>query len=126
MLAIILLVMVFFPGSVMAAEKLSGTLTNSTGVHQVKGRWKKKDGKYYFRTSSVKDKRGWLKLRAGTYYLKKNGCRVSGQVKIDGRYYFFRKNGKQRTGWITVKGKDYYFDPSEGGAAFADRTNAAA
>ncbi len=109
-------ILIAIPGAASGAEVLRGTLKNSTGVHQVKGKWKKKNGKYYFISSSVKEKRGWLTLSNGKYYLKKGGYCATGQTKIGGKYYYFRKNGKQRTGTITIKGKTYFFDPANGGA----------
>ena len=106
------------PGITAEAATLTGTFKSAAGTVQVTGKWKKnkKKNKYYFKTSSGKLKMGWLTLPAGTYYLRKNGFRANGQVKIGGKYYYFRKNGKQRTGTITVKGTTYYFDPANGGA----------
>ena len=114
-LTIVLLLTAVFPGNAMAAGRLEGTVTDDSGVRQVTGKWKSKNGKYYFQTSSGKVTRAWLKLPEGTYYLRKNGNRMTGMVRIKGKYYYFRKNGKQRTGAITVNGVTYYFDPANGG-----------
>lgn len=115
-LMILLVVMLSLPGTAFAAGSVTGTVKNSTGTRQVAGTWKKKNGKYYFKTSSGILKKAWLKLSTGTYYLKKNGYRATGCVKIGGHYYYFSKNGKQRTGTITVKGTTWYFDPANYGA----------
>ena len=114
-LVISLMVMMLTPAPASAAQ-VTGTLTNASGTWEVTGKWVKKSGKYYFRTSSVSKPRGWLKIGKATYYLKKNGSRVTGVAKIRGKYYYFRKNGKQKKGLILIGGRTYYFDPDDGGA----------
>ncbi len=117
LLSVMILAMV--PGMKAEAKSktVTGTLTNKSGVHEVTGKWKKKKGKYYFKFKKPVDSaRGWLKLPAGTYFLKSSGKRVTGEYKINGKYYYFGKNGKQKTGSISVDGFVYYYDPAKGGA----------
>ena len=121
LLALIMLMAV--PGTSVYAKTLSGTFTDSTGTREVIGNWKKKSNtKIFFKTASGKLKHGWLKLPTGTYYIRKNGFRATGQIRVNGKYYYFRKNGKQRTGTISVKGTIYYFDPENGGARTEPKT----
>ena len=120
-LVISLMIMMLAPAPAQAAE-VTGTLTNASGTFEVTGKWVKKSGKVFFRTSSVSKARGWLKIGKAVYYLKKNGSRVTGLAKIRGKYYYFRKNGKQRKGLIVIGGHTYYFDPEDGGARTGEGT----
>ena len=61
-------------------------------------------------------KSGWIVENNKTYYLDKNGNKLTGLQKIDGRYYYFSKKGVRKTGWRKIRGTKYYFDPENNGA----------
>lgn len=72
-----------------------------------KNRWVRIEDKYYyFDKDGVMQKSTWLANY--TYYVGKDGCRMTGRWK-DGRY--LGKNGKSYSGLRKVNGEYYYFNP---------------
>jgi glucan-binding YG repeat protein len=45
-----------------------------------------------------------------TYYLGKDGCKITGWQVINGKKYYFNSKGVMQTGWKTIKKKKYYFN----------------
>ncbi|MCM1158258.1 MAG: hypothetical protein NC300_11660 [Bacteroidales bacterium] len=75
--------------------------------------WKKaEDGKHYqyYKEDGLLTKQ-WITVKKKTYYVNKNGYRLTGLRKIDGNKYYFNKKGVlQREKWIEVKEDTYYVD----------------
>ena len=67
-------------------------------------------------------KKGWLTVDGNKDYIKSNGFRAKGMVKITEtvnkkkttNYYYFNDEGVMQTGWQEIKGKTYYFRKSNG------------
>lgn len=81
-----------------------------TGWHKTK-----KGGYYYIKKNGQKA-RGWLKVKGKYYYMDSQGMRVTGWKKISGAYYYFNKSGVRQSGWLTLGKKKYYCDPENQGA----------
>ncbi len=69
---------------------------------------------WYVNSDGSIPKSTFLKIGSKTYYVDKNGYRVTGWQTISGKCYNFKKTGVMRTGWYTSSGKKYYLDPNTG------------
>ena len=86
------------------------------GNTTVKG-WVKIDGKYYTWSARLKSivKASWVKYGGETFYVDKNGARVSGLYHVgDGIYWFDEKTGAMFTGLLQNGSRSFYFDPRTG------------
>ena len=51
----------------------------------------------------------WVRNDGCIYYLKPDGNRAEGIVKIGKKHFYFDSNGVQRTGWRNIGGSYYFF-----------------
>ena len=87
----------------------SGSSTDSqNAAKSTVGKWKKKNGKWYYYDANGKLHKGWLKYKKQTYYLKKNGQMATGWQKVGKSWYYFAKSGEMKTGWIKLGTRKYY------------------
>ena len=70
-------------------------------------RWRQADGTYL-------QAAGWVTLEGKVYYLKEDGTRYSGLLKLKGKYYDFSPS--LTYGLKEIKGNVYYFDKTTGAA----------
>ena len=92
---------------------------NYNGVNQIQAvnwsfnSWQQVDGKWQYIDGTgqpLKDK-FWFDSKNGkTYYLGKDGYRVSGWMTKDGKWYYFNEIGEMQTGWLEKDGHWYYLN----------------
>ena len=78
----------------------NGVMTSGKG-------WMKKEGTWYYATSSGEYKTGWLKDKGKWYYLKESGAMVTGWAQVDNVWYYLNGSGVMQTGWKKL-GKTWY------------------
>ena len=81
----------------------SSSATTASG-----GKWKKKNGIWYYYSADGSLFKGWLKYKGQTYYLGSGGKMATGWKKIGGSWYYFAKSGEMRTGWLKIGSRKYY------------------
>ena len=113
-LLLTVLLLFAIPAVTWAAE--AGNQDKSTVKKEKQGWHKNKSGKYYYIKADGKKAIGWLKLKGKSYYLDSKGIRQTGWKKISGQYYYFSSKGIRQSGWVTYKGKKYYCDPEKNDA----------
>lgn len=120
---ILLCLLLIFGGavSVMAANtsgSAAGEAKSETKAKKETKGWHKdkKSGRYYYIKKDGTKAAGWLKLKGKYYYLDSKKLRVTGWKKISKAYYYFDKKGVRQTGWVTYNKKKYYCDPAVDGA----------
>lgn len=91
----------------------SGSSTDSqNAAKSTVGKWKKKNGKWYYYDANGKLHKGWLKYKKQTYYLKKNGQMATGWQKVGKSWYYFAESGEMRKGWLKLGSRKYYLTDS--------------
>lgn len=77
----------------------------------VNAEWHKTDeGNYYYIKSNGEKATGFVKINGNSYYFSKNGMMYKGWLKYKSSYYYYGSNGKKVTGWKTISQKKYYFN----------------
>lgn len=98
-----------------ATIQLRGTGSSTGGQNSAtatSGKWKKKNGKWYYLNSEGKAVTGWLKYKKKTYYLKGSGQMATGWTKVGDYWYYFSKQGEMRTGWLVLGSRRFYLTGS--------------
>ena len=90
----------------------TGSASGGNSATATAGKWKKKNGSWYYYNSEGKPVSGWLKYKKKTYYLKSNGQMVKGWKKVGDYWYYFAKSGEMRTGWLVLGSRKFYLTDS--------------
>ncbi len=108
----------------LAALVLAGMMSMSTLAMTVSAdKWVAVSNGYKYQYDNGKyAKKGWLTIGKNKYYIKQNGFRATGMVKITEtenkkkvtNYYYFDEDGAMQTGWQEIDGKKYYFNSKTG------------